>query len=234
MNTKLAGLALLIGSSFLVPENVYSQRGIIRNSEVQSYNAPVTQKVNPQNLEKESAPFIQIYDSRIVIDEDKKELFKNYLEKRVKTSNDISDYYQHLFSIGMIRFDTIANESSKHIIYESALEAMVSGDRNVYDMVLKNTAWRNDILIGLKPDLLKKNLDKKYKIAKRLYIGMDELFKRGAAFTICDMSKSKGVLDDLEFMYRVMDLELPEDEKINPSEIFSNPMRIEGEKIENK
>lgn len=204
MNTKLAGLALVIGSIFLAPSYAEAQFRRNRAPDTQKYTAPV---------QADTSPVAQEYDAKIVIREQEKEIFKGYLEKRVKTSKEISDILTRQYMAGVITFDDMNSQSSTHLVYESALEAIASGDRNVYDMILKHTAWRNDILIGLKPELLKKNLDKKYAIAKAIFQFTETRYRMGFRASVRDLLTSRGTLEDLEFLYKIMNIKPYEEPK---------------------
>jgi len=195
MNKKLAGLALVIGSSFLfAPTDANAQFRRNRTSDTPSYSAPANTN---------TSPVIQIYDTKMSIGEKEKQEFKGYLEKRVKTAQEMADILTHQYMVGVISFDDFFSESSKYLVYDSALEAIASGDKNIYDMILHHTAWDNDILVGLNKDLIKKNLDKKYVIAEKVYEIVDRKFKSGMC-SQKDVLKARGSLEDLDFLYKIL------------------------------
>lgn len=150
--------------------------------------------------QKQTAPIIQIYDSKIEIDEIKKKRFKNYLEERLRISTQLSEHLLNQYRAGIINFESIMLDLSRETIYKSAIEAFESGDENIYDMIFKNTAYRNNILVGLKGKVLKNNLDDKYNFAETILKVVEAKFRAGAT-TRVDLLRAEGTVADLKFLY---------------------------------
>lgn len=222
MKTTLAGLTgIVMGACLLMaPTDSIAQRG-------RRFNNP---SPPPATQTQKTNPVIQIYNTRIEIDDNKKKIFKDYLETRVRISSEISECLLASYEMGRMHYQGMAEEVSRHVIYKSALEALESGDDNIYDIMLKNTAWRSDILIGTKKDVLKKNLDSRYGLAKQT-LGIVDAKYKSAATTKLDLLRAEGTVSDLRFLYDIFGIPLPESKPKEPAQQKESPPEPEMPKM---
>ena len=87
MNPKLAGLSLLvIGATFLAPNYADAQIFRPRHPNYPQQQAPV-----PEKPTRPSYPVVQIYDTKVIIDDNNKRVFQNYWQADETTRYTVQD-----------------------------------------------------------------------------------------------------------------------------------------------
>lgn len=198
MGFKMSGLTGLVLGAFLAFAPAQTSAQVSGNYE--------TQKAYSGFQRTAGNPFIQIYNRKIEITENKKKIFRNYLEQGFLLSREISKSFSESYQSGLIDFDRFRSGFGREVFYNKGIESINSGDPDIYDNLFKSIASRHEILIGANNDVLKRNLDSKYNFARTSI----ELVRKRGRIDDVDFSMASVDILDLRLLYEILGFSLPE------------------------